>query len=122
MRLIDIALTPGQRDDSTQAHRFIKTALHHGFRRIVADRAYDTNAILSQVRISRGKAIIPPRPNRRFPRDYDKDLYRKRNIVERFIARLKENRRVATRYDKLAAHYLGFVLLASIKNYLNIIC
>lgn len=122
MRLLDIVLTPGQRDDSTQAHRLIKTALNQGIRRIVADRAYDTNAIMSQIRIGRGKAIIPPRSNRKFPRDYNKDIYRQRNIAERFIARLKENRRVATRYDKLASHYLGFVLLATIMNYLKIIC
>ncbi len=122
MRLLGISLTPGQSGDAPQAYELIQTAFRHGATHIVADRAYDTNAILEQIRTRKACAVIPPNPNRVLQRPYDKTIYRQRNVAERFIARLKENRRVATRYEKLAAHYLGFILLAAIKNYLNIIC
>ena len=59
--------------------------------------------------------IIPPRRNRKEPVAYDRHLYRERNVAERFFARVKQYRRVATRYDKKAANYLGFIWLASIQ-------
>jgi putative transposase len=57
--------------------------------------------------------VIPPKFNRRAPLPYDKALYKERNLVERFFNKLKQFRRVATRYDKLLANYRGFVLLAA---------
>lgn len=56
--------------------------------------------------------VIPPRSNRRNPRDFDRIQYRSRNLIERFFNRLKNFRRVATRYDKLADNFLVFVQLA----------
>ncbi len=58
--------------------------------------------------------IIPPWKNRTETRPYDKELSKLRNIIERFFHRLKQYRRVATRYDKLSVRYLGFVYFASI--------
>ncbi len=60
------------------------------------------------------KPVIPLKANRRTPLSYDKALYKERNLVERFFNKLKQFRRVATRYDKLLANYRGFVLLAAI--------
>ena len=60
------------------------------------------------------EAVIPPRSNRRAPHAYDKAPYRERNLAERFFNKLKQFRRVATRYDKLLANYRGFVQLAAI--------
>ena len=59
--------------------------------------------------------VIPPRKGRTgFPREYDKELYKRRNLIERFFGWLKQYRRVATRYDKLSVRYLGFVYFAAI--------
>ena len=57
---------------------------------------------------------IPPRRNRIEAIDYDRHLYKERNVAERYFARIKQYRRVATRYDKKAANFLGFVWIASI--------
>lgn len=58
--------------------------------------------------------VIPPKRNRRVQRPYDIDLYKERNLVDRFFNKLKQFRRVATRYDKLLANFIGFVKLAAI--------
>jgi transposase len=60
------------------------------------------------------KAVIPPRSNRKTPREYDEHLYKERNLVERFLNKAKHCRRVATRYEKTARNYLSFWYLASI--------
>lgn len=67
-----------------------------------------------------GKAIvIPPKSNRTTPREYDKDLYRARHLIENFFARLKQFRAIATRYDKRAANFLGAISLAASTTWLN---
>ena len=55
------------------------------------------------------EAVIPPRSNRKSPRAYNEALYKERNIVERFINKLKNYRRIACRFDKMAQRYLGFL-------------
>ena len=62
---------------------------------------------------SGAKAVIPPRSNRKTPRDYDHEIYRERNKIERLFARLKQCRRIATRYEKTARNFLAFLHLAS---------
>jgi transposase len=62
---------------------------------------------------SGGQPVIPPKRNRTFKRPYDAELYKERNIIERFFNKLKQFRRVATRYDKLLANFMGFVKLAA---------
>jgi transposase len=80
---------------------------------LVADKGYDSDAF-RQWLLARGiKPCIPPRSNRKHPSPYSKPSCRKRHVVENFFERLKNFRRVATRYDKLAQTYLGFVCLAS---------
>ena len=63
--------------------------------------------------------VIPPKRNRKTQRHYDNELYKERNRVERFFAKLKQFRRVATRYDKLLANFMGFVKLAAIAIWLK---
>lgn len=63
--------------------------------------------------------VIPPKRNRKDQRTYDTDLYKERNIIERFFSKLKQFRRVATRYDKLLANFMGFVKLAAIAIWLK---
>ena len=58
--------------------------------------------------------MIPPRSNRKTPREYDKHLYKERNLVERFLNKVKNCRRVATRYEKTARNYVAFWQLAAV--------
>jgi putative transposase len=81
---------------------------------VLADKGYDSDANRAAVRASGAQPCIPPRKNRTEPIEYDRHLYKERNVVERYFARVKQHRRVATRYDKKAANFLGFVWLASI--------
>jgi transposase len=64
-------------------------------------------------------AVIPPRRNRKHPRQYDKDLYKARHLIENFFAKLKQYRAIATRYDKRAVNFLGAIHLAASVIWLN---
>ncbi len=87
------------------------------FTRLIADKGYDTNAIRELVSTRGAEAVIPPTAQRRTPIAYNREAYRARNLVERLWCRLKDWRRVATRYDKLAANYLSSTLIAAIITY-----
>ncbi len=102
---------PGQRNDMTKAH-----ALIEGFEAdaVIADKGYDADHLREAVHASGAEPVIPPKSNRRTPIEYDKALYKERNLVERFFNKLKNFRRVATRCDKLLANYRGFVILAAV--------
>ena len=104
-------LTAGHRNDITQASALIQG---YCYEYVIADKAYDSDAFIAEIRSEGGVAVIPPRRNRTQTRAYDKEMYKRRNIIERFFHRLKQYRRVATRYDKLAVRYLGFVYFAAI--------
>jgi len=80
---------------------------------LVADKGYDSDGFREWL-VERGiKPCIPPRSNRKHPTPDSRSSYRKRHVVENFFERIKNFRRVATRYDKLAQTYLGFVCLAA---------
>jgi len=81
---------------------------------VLADKGYDSDANRAAIVTAGAKPCIPPRKNRKEPIAYDRHLYKERNVVERYFAQLKQYRRVATRYDKRAANFLGFVWVASI--------
>ncbi len=81
---------------------------------VIADKGYDADHLRGAIHDAGAEAVIPSRSNRKAPRDYDKALYRERNRVERFSNKLKQFRRVATRYDKLLPDYRGFVQLAAV--------
>jgi transposase len=83
------------------------------FRRLVADRGYDSNAIRQLIAGRDAEAVIPPSSARVRQIPYDRTAYRERNLVERLWCRLKDWRRIATRYDKLARNYLSGVFLAA---------
>lgn len=83
------------------------------FDRLIADRGYDTNAIRRMVAAKGAEAVIPATTSRRAPIPYDTHAYRLRNMIERLWCRLKDWRRIATRYDKLAANYLSGALIAA---------
>jgi len=86
---------------------------------LLADRGYDSDAIREFARERGAWANIPPKRNRKDAICFSPHLYRARNHVERFFNRIKHCRRVATRYEKLAANYLAFVKLASVRLWLR---
>ena len=81
---------------------------------VLADKGYDADANRAAIAAAGAEPCIPPRRNRTAVIGYDRHLYRERNGVERFFGRIKQYRRVATRYDKKARNFLGFVWLAAI--------
>lgn len=81
---------------------------------VLADKAYDADALIAVIENAKATACIPPKNNRKVPRHYDSALYKERNQVERMFGKLKEFRRIATRYDKLIRNFMGFVKLAAI--------
>ena len=81
---------------------------------VLADKGYDAESNRQAIRSQGAEPCIPPRRNRTAAIGYDRHLYRERNGVERFFARVKQYRRVATRYDKKARNFLGFVWVAVI--------
>src|SRR6266568_2953633 len=86
---------------------------------LLADRGYDANWIGELVRRQGAWANIPPKRNRKDPICFGPHLYRARNLIERFFNKIKQCRRVATRYDKLAANDLAFIKRASIRIWLR---
>jgi transposase len=84
----------------------------------VGDRGYSGRPVRDGLRRLGVSPVIPQLKAEKTPRLMDWDLYRERNVVERLVGRLKEYRRIATRYDKLAASYLAFVQLAAIRTWL----
>lgn len=80
---------------------------------VLADRAYDADRLIELIKDQGGKAVIPPRRHRKEQRETDWVAYKERWGVEGFFAKLKQWRRIATRYDKLAANFMGFLKLAA---------
>jgi transposase len=85
--------------------------------RVLADKAYDSAELRELLASKNVKAIIPNRRNRKQPYPFDAITYKRRNVVERTFCRLKDFRRIATRYDRLAATFLAAVCLAAIVMY-----
>jgi transposase len=113
---VKIILTPGQKHDVTQGPALIANS---EAKKKIADKAYDSDPFIVEIESTGAEAVIPPRSNRTEERPYDKEAYKGRNVVERLINVLKQCRRVATRYEKTARNFLGFVQLASIFVLLN---
>jgi transposase len=82
-------------------------------KRLIADRAYDADSLRGWLRARRIKAVIPSNATRHKPYPLDRRAYRRRNVVERLICRLKNWRRIATRYDRTAANYLSAIALVA---------
>lgn len=105
-------LSAGNINDMTMAASLLEQARGR-FDRLIADRGYDTNAIRSAIAGQGAEGVIPSTTSRRAPIPYDRDAYKARNLVERLWCRLKDWRRIATRYDKLARNFLAAALIAA---------
>jgi len=115
---IRLPVTAGEAHDNRLAAKLL-SRLKSGTL-LLADRGYDADWIRALAAKKCAWANIPPRSNRNEPICFSPHLYRARNLVERFFNKIKQCRRVATRYDKLAANYLAFLQLASIRLWLHI--
>ena len=102
---------PGQQGEVLRAAELIE-GLAPGS--VLADTAYDAEHFHDAITLAGAEAVIKPRPNRTKLRPFDETLYKERNHIERFFNKLKHFRRVATRYDKLLANFMGFVTIAAI--------
>jgi transposase len=109
-------VTGGERHDAAEAEGLLAGLRP---RRVIADKAYDADRIREAVRAAGAEPVIPPRRHRRKPAPYDRVAYKLRNAVERFVGRLKQCRRIATRYEKTARNFLGFVQLACLLDILK---
>lgn len=108
---LSLVVTPGQRNDITQAEILLA---RHEPGAVIADKGYDADWLVERLVAAGAEPVIPPKKSRVEQRDYDENLYADRNKVERLFNRLKHYRRVATRYEKRARNYLGFVQVACI--------
>lgn len=104
-----VILSAGQIADIEQAEALIKDQPAEF---VVADKGYDSDAFVETITAQGSQPVIPPRSNRLAPRTFDRHIYKSRNLIERFFSRIKQFRRIATRYDKLAQSFLSFVHLA----------
>lgn len=108
-------LTPGQDSDITTAPEVLADA--PDMSQLIADKAYDGDDFRAEI-IERGaKPVIPNKSNRVHLHRFDKRAYKGRNVIERCFCRLKDFRRIATRYDKLACNFLASIQLAAIVAY-----
>ena len=107
LRLI---ITPGQASEYGQADDLIDS---FDADYVLADKGYDSNDFIKKVESQGAVAVVPPRSNRLSQREYDKAIYKERNLVERLFLKLKSFRRLATRYEKLAVNFMSMLHLAA---------
>lgn len=110
---VRLLLTPGQASDKTTFPSLIDGLTLA--RDVVADRGFFARAIIELIEASGASAHIPSQSNVRVRRVVDLEIYRQRNLVERFFNKIKHFRRIATRFDKLARNYLAAVILAAVR-------
>ena len=106
-------LTPGHKGDCPQAQGLLEGLPRGGVGHVIADAAYDSDVLRKTVRRLRARCCIRPNPTRKRKKRHDRGRYKNRNVIERFFCRIRRCRRVATRYEKKAANFAGFVHLAA---------
>jgi transposase len=113
-----LLLSPGNINDIALAPALI--AATGPIECLIADKAYDANSLRQLLAGQGAKAVIPSTNSRKRPIPHNTTIYRQRNLIERMFARLKDFRRVATRYDKLARNFLaGALIVATVIWWLN---
>ncbi len=103
-------LLPGQRHDSKAVAALIEGRTFGG---LIADTAFDANWILEELDRRQAESVIEQHPNRTAPRQIDRHIYRWRHLIENFFQKLKEFRRIATRYDKTDKSYRALLYACS---------
>jgi transposase len=106
---LDFLVTAAQTADCTQA---IPLLGEYKAEAVLADKGYDTDAIVQHIERSGAEPVIPPKANRKVSRPYNKTLYKQRNQIERCFSKLKHFRRFATRFEKNKVNFQAIVALA----------
>jgi transposase len=114
---VRLHLTAGQAHDGPVAHTMLDRLTPEAI--VLADKAYDAEGIRALIQAQGAVPNIPPKSNRRVKPDFSENLYRQRNLIERFFNKLKHFRRIAIRYDKLAENFLAMIQLASMRLWLR---
>jgi transposase len=112
---LHVHLTAGNVHDVSEASKLVEQAKGKNF---IADKGYDADKVIEAIEQKEMMAVIPSKANRKTQREIDRHVYRERHLVENFFCKIKRYRRVATRYEKTAINFLGFVLFASIRVWL----
>ena len=110
-------LTPGQAHDLEGADALLPQMAADT---LLADKAFDADKRVIEPLLAAGKtAVIPPKSNRKIQRDYDKEAYKARHLIDNIFCKLKQFRAIATRYDKTARNFLAAIHLAAAIIWLN---
>jgi transposase len=109
-QLARFSVTAGQASDLPQAQPLLQDV---PAQRVAADKAYDADALIAFIQNTGATAVIPPKADRSHQRPYDRHHYKSRNLVERFFCRIKQFRRIAARYEKLADRFKAFIQLVA---------
>ena len=113
---IKLTLTGGNRHDVTQAEALLEDFSPEQIEqieRVIADKGYDSDTLIEHIQTIQAEAVIPPKANRLEQRPYDQHFYKERHLVECFFNKLKQFRRVFSRFEQTARNYLAFVHFAS---------
>jgi transposase len=108
---VELLVTAAQESDIGQAEALLAD---HQLEVVIADRGYDKRALVEEIESRGAEAVIPTLSTRKEQRSVDSHLYRERNLAERFWSKVKQYRRVATRYEKKAINFLAFIKIAAI--------
>jgi transposase len=114
-RPVAFTLTPGNIADISVARDLLDTLAPP--KQLLADKAYDADHLRDWLKTRRTQAVIPSTATRRTPYPLDKTAYKRRNLIERMFCRLKDWRRIATRYDRTARNFLSAIALAAILSF-----
>lgn len=104
--MLNASITAGEVSDYREAENIIGK-IQADIHAVIADRGYDSDAFVAYILSKKAVAVIPARKMRITRRQHSLELYKTRNIIERYFARLKQFRRIATRYDKTSTSFLA---------------
>lgn len=107
--LLKIIITPGQRNDVTQAISLLDNIQNSN---VLGDKGYDASSVREHIISNNGVPVIPSKSNSLSPVDYDKHIYKERNVIECFFSKLKYFRRIFSRFDKSARNFASFISFA----------
>jgi transposase len=116
-RPVRLLISPGNDHDVTAAEALLDGLDRYAV--VIADKGYDADFVRAHIRAQGAVPNIPNKANRKKKFRWKKEIYRQRNHVERFFNKLKNFRRIATRYEKLGANFLAFIQLASVRIWLR---
>jgi len=113
---VTFSLSPGQAGDAPEGRKLLKTLENQGWEgaHVIMDKAYEGDETRQLVLELQMTPVVPPKSNRLTPWEYDREMYKKRNEVERLFRRLKGFRRIFSRFEKLDVVFMFFIHFALI--------